>query len=89
MAAAVHYVGGPKDGDTELVRGRPSESHLVAVGHGRRSLVYWLCLIELDGGRSVFVYAASGMALASVRRIVEERLLAGGIDPASSSSLAA
>jgi hypothetical protein len=76
MSAVVHYVGGPRDGDNELSPSRPAERDVVHVGHGRAPVSYSLYLVEADCNRTIFVYAASGMPLDVIKRIVSLRLAA-------------
>ncbi|MFC0679581.1 hypothetical protein ACFFGH_17225 [Lysobacter korlensis] len=79
MPTAVHYVGGPKDGDNEVLRSRPPETHLVTIGHGYRSVVYWLFLIPVDEQRALFVYAISGMPVDTIATLVRQRLASGEV----------
>lgn len=90
MPAVVHYVGGPRDGDNERSSTRPPEREVVHVGHGRAPIPYSLYLVEADPSRTIFVYAANGMPLDVIKRIVSLRLQYGEIrlESASAGALA-
>lgn len=88
MPVVVHYVGGPRDGDHDLSSTRPPEQEVVHVGHGRAPVPYALYLVEANSNRTVFVYAASGMPLDVIKRIVGLRLRYGEITLEPATALA-
>lgn len=79
MPVVVHYVGGPRDGDSEMTSERLPERQLHHIGHGRVPVSYGLFLVEVDRARSVFVYAVDGMTSDVIQRIVGLRVQYGEI----------
>lgn len=74
MAFVVHYVGGPRDGDTETCVERPPHMQRQWLAHGRAPVNYALMLVELDAATSALVYAASWLPEHVVRQVVSARL---------------
>lgn len=74
MAFVVHYVGGPRDGETETCAERPPHTQRQWLTHGRAPVNYTLLLIELDATTSALVYAANWLPDHVVRQVIAARL---------------
>ena len=74
MAFVVHYVGGPRDGETETCAERPPHTQRQWLAHGRSPVNYTLLLVELGPATSALVYAASWLPNHVVREVIAARL---------------